>query len=284
MPLKAIYDKQEDIPEQFRELYTERNGKWELTQVEGIKTQADIDRVQEALNKERNDHRDVKDKLKVWGDMDHEQIVKDLDELDDLRAKIEAGAGDKFDEDKFNEAVEKRANAMVKTATAPLERDLEKISAERDELKLSNEDYAKKETTRTITDAMRKAASGSKVVESAMDDILMYGERIFEITEDGAVVTRDNVGVTPGIAPDIWLSEMQDKRPHWWPASQGGGAGGGKGGNAFSNNPFSNEHWSLTEQGKLLKEDRPRAERMAQAAGTTIGGPRPAPRQQQQSA
>jgi hypothetical protein len=113
-----------------------------------------------------------------------------------------------------------------------------------------------------------------------MDDVLMLGERVFEVTDDGAVVTRDGVGVTPGIAADIWLSEMQDKRPHWWPASTGGGANGGSGNNNFAKNPFSREHWNLTEQGQAIRTDRAKADRMAQAAGTKIGAglPPAAPR------
>ena len=34
----------------------------------------------------------------------------------------------------------------------------------------------------------------------------------------------------------------------------------------------------MTEQGKLLKEDRPKAEQLARIAGTKIGGGRPAPK------
>lgn len=280
MALKAIYDSKEDIPEQFQELYTERDGKFELTGIEGIKTQADVDRVQEALRKEKNDHKDTKDKLKTFEEVDLEQVKKDQDELTELRAKIEAGAGEGFDQEKFDEAVDKLANARVATAKAPLEKDLEKVTKERDELKDQNDQYAHKETVRTITDAVRRAAGESKVIDSAMDDIIMLGERVFEITEDGKVVTRDEVGVTPGIAPDIWLAEMQDKRPHWWPMSQGGGGKGGNGAGGFANNPWSHEHWNMTAQGKMVREDRDKADRMAQAAGTKVGGTRPAPRTQ----
>ena len=49
--LKTIYDNEADIPEGFAALYTEKNGKWELTGVQGVKTQLDVDRVQEALRK-----------------------------------------------------------------------------------------------------------------------------------------------------------------------------------------------------------------------------------------
>lgn len=38
------------------------------------------------------------------------------------------------------------------------------------------------------------------------------------------------------------------------------------------NNPFTKEHFNLTEQGKLLREHPKQARALAQAAGITIGG------------
>ena len=102
----------------------------------------------------------------------------------------------------------------------------------------------------------------------------MLGERVFEVREDdGAVVTRDNVGVTPGIKATDWLAEIQPTRAHWWAQSSGGGAGGGGGnGGSFGKNPWSKDNWSLTEQGKVATEKgMETAERMAKAVGSTIG-------------
>ena len=90
--LKTIYDKQEEIPEGFGELYAERNGKFELTAVEGVKTQADIDRVQTALVKERADHKAVKDKLVAFGDVDPATLPVMQEELAEAKAKLEAVA------------------------------------------------------------------------------------------------------------------------------------------------------------------------------------------------
>jgi len=276
--LNANYDAQDDIPEAYRELFTEKDGKWELTGIDGIKTQADITRIQEGLNKERKDHKETKGKLKAFDNVDLEQNKKDGEELIELRTKIEAGAGGEFDQEKFDEAVEKLATARAATASAPLKRDLDTMTTERDELKTANADYAVKNTNRIISDAVRKAAITIKVIDTAVEDVLLLGERIFEVAEDGSVITKDAVGVTPGIAPDIWLAEMQEKRPHWWPASQGGGAGGSGDGGGFDKNPWSLEHWNLTLQGAAVKADRGKADRMAVSAGTTVGGLKPLPK------
>lgn len=278
MALKTVYDDEADVPEQYRDLFTETEGKWNLTGIEGLKTQVDIDKLNEANRKERKDHKDTKEKLKEFEGVDLEAIAATQTELDETKAKLEAGAGEEFDQEKFDAAVDKLATSRAATQSAPLQRDLDKMTAERDTLLGENDGFKTQNTARTITDAVRKASVVSKVIDTAMDDVLMLSERVFQVEEDGTVLTRDEVGVTPGIAPDIWLSEMQEKRPHWWPASTGGGANGSGEGSGFTNNPWSAEHWNMTEQGKLVVGDRNRAERMAKAAGNSIGGLKPVPK------
>ncbi len=275
MALNILYETQEEIPEAHRELFTEKDGKWELTGITGIKTQDDIDRIQTGLTKERAEHKETKAKLVAFKDVDLEQATKDQVELTELRAKVEAGAGGTFDQEKFDEAVDKLATARAATAAAPLTASLDAMTKERDTLTTENGEFKTDRTNRIISDAVRSAATGVKIIDTAVDDVLLLGEQIFEVNDDGAVLTRDNVGVTPGIAPDIWLSEMQDKRPHWWPVSTGGGAGGSGSGGGFAENPWSPEHWNMTAQGAAVKADRAKADRMAVAAGTTVGGIRP---------
>lgn len=274
MALKAIHESLDEISEPFRELYSERDGKFELTGIEGIKTDADVARVQEALNKERTDHKTAKTSLQVWGDLKHDQVLKDQDELVELRARVETLKSGK--EDPEAEAKrEKEIEARVATKTAPLTRDLEKIQAEQVVSLEAITAYENKDRIRTINDAVRLAAVESKVIGHAMEDVTMLAERVFEVGDEGQVVTRDNVGVTPGIAPDIWLTEMQEKRPHWWPTAQGGGANGGSAGGGFADNPWSSEHWNLTAQGQAVRTDASKAERMAKAVGSKVGAVHP---------
>ena len=115
-----------------------------------------------------------------------------------------------------------------------------------------------------------------KVVDTAIEDVTLLAERIFTIDETGKVVAKDNVGCTPGISPEVWLNEMQQKRPHWWGPSAGGGAGGNRGGGSFTSNPWSAEGWNMTQQGQIYNENPAKAEQMARSAGTSIGGQRPA--------
>lgn len=275
MMLKALYEKQDDVPEQYAELFSERNGKFELTGIEGVKTTADVDRLKDALSKERKERKEANEKLEGFEHIDLEQITKDKEELDETKIRLVAAlkSGDGIDD----EQLAKLVDAKVATQMAPVTREMDKLKKTNGEQSDLITGFETQNTHRTISDSVRKAASVSKIIETARDDVIMLAERVFEITEDGAVITKENNGVTPGVAPDVWLNEMQEKRPHWWPASQGGGAGGGSGG-GFAKNPFSEAHWNMTAQGAAVREDRAKADRMAIAAGTTVGGPKPLPR------
>jgi len=44
----------------------------------------------------------------------------------------------------------------------------------------------------------------------------------------------------------------------------------------MADNPFTHDNWNLTKQGAIVKEHgTAKAEQMAKAAGTTVGGPQP---------
>ena len=278
MVLKTTYDSKDDIPEAHLELFTERSGKWELTGVEGIKTVADIDRMAVGLTKEREAHKKTKEKLEAFGELDPLQAQKDTDAIVELKTKLEAAEAAAGDGKPDEAVIDKLVEARVATVVKPLQRDLEKAN----KLNVENGDtitaFQLKDTNRSITDAVRKAAIESKMVPSAIEDALMLSERQFELTEDGSVLTRDNVGVTPGIDATVWVTEMQEKRAHWWPTSQGGGAGGGSGnGGGMGDNPFSFKSWNMTKQGESVRSNPEQAARLAQSAGTTVGGPKPQP-------
>ena len=201
MALKVQHDTVDEIDEAFRPLYTERDGKFHLTGVEGIKTQADIDRLQGALTKERNDHKSVKDRYAPFADLDPADILAKLDKYPEL----EAAAEGKLDEDKIKEIAESR----VRTQVAPVERARDAALKERDTVVAERDELKNQLRSRDIKDAVLAAALKSKIVETAVDDVLMLADRVFEVGEDGSVTVKDGVGATPGITAEAWLTEMQ---------------------------------------------------------------------------
>ena len=278
--LKTIYEKQEDIPEGFNELFTEKNGKFELTAVEGVKTQADIDRVNAALVKERNDHKVVREKLQQFGEVDPATLPVLQEELAEAKAKLEALSAEGNDQ---TLKVQAQIDAAVNRAVGPITREKESLARQVDAAKKAvaekelevgklQADIASEHTRLAIRDA----AIAAKVLPTAIDDAVLVGESMFE-TVDGKLLTKGDKGITPGLSPKEWAKEMEEKRPHWFPTSVGGGAQGGKGGgSSVKDNPFSAEGWSVTKQGQLYKENPEKAAQLAERAGVKIGAVRPA--------
>jgi hypothetical protein len=279
MKLQPFYATAEEIPEGYAELYTERNGRFELTGVEGIKTQGDVDRVTESLRKERLDHKATKDKIAAFGDLDPTEVHEKLENFDSVNEQLEAlkssGVG-KLDEEKLEPIIQ----ARIKQAIGPLDRNvasLQKQLGAKDQLIAAKEgevnNLKNTITTGTVERTLREAAVESKVIAPAISDVVLNGTRIFELTDEGKVITRDVPGVTPGLTPKEWLKDKQESSPHWWPASIGGGAKGGAGGtNTGANNPWSKEGWNLTAQGAYLKANgEAKAAELAARVGSKLG-------------
>jgi len=276
MPIELRYDNEDALPEAFRnetifaELFTRNeDGSISMTGVTGMKTQKDVDSVSEALRKERNDHKITKDRLKPWGELNAEETLTQLDRIREL----EAAAGGKLDDDAINKIVDGR----LAQKTGPLDRQIKTIGEERDALTQENAGLKNSIITRDRNDSVRAEATKVKSHATAVPDIEGAASVMLEQNEEGKWIAKSGIeGITPGLGIDGWLRDMQKLRPHWWPESEGGGARGGNGGTGFNGaNPWSAKNWNLTEQGKVFNDSADLAGRLAKAAGTSLGGPRP---------
>lgn len=282
--LKVIYDTKEEIPEGYEALYTEKNGKWELTGVVGVKTQGDVDRVSEALRKEKVEHKTAKDALKAFEGIVPEEHLKLITELEETKATLEAVKKDgTIDETKLDPIIQ----ARVKQALGPIERNT--ISLQK-QLEVQKTAFAAKEAeaaelqrtivTGNVERAIRDAAVQAKLLPTAIVDAVMRGSRQFELTDDGRIISKDGFGITPGLTPAEWFKDEVDRSPHWWPVSVGGGSEGsgkgGQGGYRGSNNPWSKDGWSITKQGQLVKAlGDEKASAIAALVGCKIGDTKP---------
>lgn len=274
MALKPTYESLDDVPEHFHELYTQRGDRYEFTGVEGIQTIENVRRLEEGIRKEREETRKAKEAARVWEGLDFEDVRSKLDRFPEL----EAAASGKLDDDKIDEIVNRRVEGTLRTKLSPLERQLKKAEEEKAALAEENQKFATADRRRRMQDKLRKALTEAKALPEAMDDAFLLGENLLEELEGGEFVIRDGApGFTPGLDVTGLVAELQEKRRHWWPESVSGGArGSGPGGSGGGKNPWSADHWNLTEQGRLMREHgRERCEQLARAAGTTIGGSRP---------
>ena len=271
-PLELQYDSMTAVPEAFRSLFTEKDGKAVLTGINGIKTQSDINNLQEALRKERNDHAAAKAALNPWNSLGKkpEEIAAELDRI----AELEAAAQGKIDD----KAIEKMVEARLGQKVGPLDRQLKDTMTNLEAVTRERDTFRDQLFRRDMTDVVRSIATEMKVVPTAMADVELFAQFALERQEDGTFITKSGIpGVTPGLDAKGLLKEMQKARPHWWPASAGGGAGGGIGGINGDKNPWSAQHWNLTEQGKIIREHGlSKGEELAKLAGSFVGATKPA--------
>jgi hypothetical protein len=273
-PLELSYEKQEEIPQGFEALYTERGGKWQLTKVNGIQTTENITRLETAIAKERKDHKELKEKYSKFSGLDPDEVITKLDEYDELKLRVDSGKDGKLDEDKLQQLVEQR----LQREKAPLQRELDKLKTELQEKDGKVTELSSSIRNGTIENELRKQAEKAKVHGSAIEDIVLLGKGIFDIDESGRLFTKEGAkGFTPGLEPDVWLSDMKEQRPHWWPQSQGGGAYGSKNPAGMADNPWSKAGWNKTAQGQVYKnQGAEKAGQMAKAAGVDIFAAQPA--------
>ncbi len=271
MALKSVYgaDEWDDCPEAHKELFTEVNGQWELTGIDGVKSDADMVRLKKSLQDERKAHKATTADLGKWSAFDLEDVQSKLDGWEEMEAR----AGGNLDDDKIADLVAKRIKAQL----APIER-------ERDAMKESSATFEaenlglKSKITRGKRDAaVRKACEKAATLTGAIDDAIMYGAAMLDEDDDGNFTVKEGFDVTEGANVTGWLEEMRIKlgKDHWWEGSEGGRAKGGAQGGGFAQNPFHRDHWNLTRQAEAVRADPARAEQMAKAAGVQVGAVRP---------
>lgn len=266
MKLQSTIDDINSVDEPFREMYVLRDGKYHFDGVDGIKTQADIDRLQSSLSKEREAHKQIRERFAPISDKDPGEILTILDRVPELEAAAQASN----DPEKIQTLVDAKLNAIK----APLERELTTAKKSKDELEAQLQQLTQEKLSRAIHDNVITEVRKAKIPVEVDEDILLNADRIFEVI-DGKVQTKDGVGVTPGMDPAAWLAEVLPRKPHWRGPSFGGGARGSQGGGSYGVNPWSAKDWNKTEQGRIYREDKEKAEQMAKSAGTSLAGSRP---------
>lgn len=271
--LKATYDKAEDIPTEYKDLFQQKGEKWAID-LDGNPTDANVARLEHAIKKERDENQKLREDAKLHPKTPDE-VQALIEELEAAKVQLESGGG-KPDQEQINKLVE----AQLRTKVGPLERKLAQVTKERDEEKGQTGKLTSQITMGKIELAIRAAAEKAKVVPSAIPDVVMRGQMNFELIEvDGKtkVVTKDGLGITPGLEPDGYISEIAPVYPHYWPGNQGAGANGS--GSSFGiteKNPWLKVNWNMTEQGQILKQYGPdKTGQLAKAAGSFVGATSP---------
>jgi hypothetical protein len=265
MALKYQIESIEDLPEPVREHYREEGGKWFLD-AEGLKPQADLDRVTNALTAERKEKKEYKDKAAVWETRftgkTPDEIFAQLDRIPLLEAESQG----KVDAKRLQEITE----TTVKQRMAPLEHENVRLKQELTEHLQQIAEFKANDRRRTLHDAVRSIAVKEGFHETAYANgegtLMLLAERNFTIDDAGDVIVAEGSKLlTPGLRLREALVEVKNIYPYLVKGSMGGGAAGSNGANGSTNNPFKQNN--KTVRGQFMKENPDKWQKLMKDAG-----------------
>lgn len=267
--LKRICDVLDGIPEAFKPLYEEKNGKFHLVNIDDHDDFAKVKDLRTEAASARVKNNELRGRLEAFKDLEPDAVRQALLELDSTKAELAAG-GSK-DKAKFDEAVA----ARLKTELAPLQNKFDLLTKEKTTLAEAVVKFEGENKLRLVDDAMRGACKEMKVAASAVDgkwpDALHWARANAVIGEDGKITDK-----TTGLALKDALRAMQDagEQPHWFGTSAGGGALGSGDLTVKTNaNPWDAGSWNVSKQMLIESSDPQRAAALAHAGGVELGAP-----------
>lgn len=247
--IPVIVDSLDSVDESIRGIYAETtDGKFQIRA--DIAFQSDFENTRNALQKERENFKEANKKLK--------DLQNQLDAYDGLDATAVKGMRVELDNLKNNE----NDINKIKSSKAELEIKFKELQTQANELIKINEVYQREKKTNALREKARQALHQNGMPDYAIDEGLMYAERMLEVTDDGAIrVRQDNSfnSVFPeGVTVETWAGVMKKNKPHLFGGSVGGGAGGS------SSESASFEDWTntgvngginITRLAQAIKED-----------------------------
>lgn len=247
--LPVTVDSLDSVDENLRGIYAETtDGKYQIRA--DIAFQSDFERVRDTLTKERTSNKELTSKVK--------DLQSRLDAYDGLDATAVKGMRVELDNLKNNESDVNK----IKSSKAELEIKFKELTTKFDELSKINETYLREKKTNTLREKARQALHQNGMPDYAIDDGLMYAERMLEMADDGSVrVKHDNNlnSIYPeGVTVETWAGIIKKNKPHLFGGSIGGGAGGSGSESAIFEdwtNTGMNGGINLTKLAKAIRED-----------------------------
>lgn len=239
---ELMFDTVEAVPEAFRSIAAEKDGKFAINVVP--KTELDEFRNRNIeVSKDRDTKASILGRLQTEAGFDPEKADEFLTSYKDLRTiKQQVDDGKLVADSSLEEAISSRTGQM-KTQydhqINELSNKVKNLGGENENLKGQiNQGIV----DRNIMDAVNDPNSGA--LPNATRAILREAYDLFSVDEHGELVAKDRRGNilygTDGatsLTPKEWLKNLEESSPFFFKSSQGGGAGGGGGGNGGTLTP-----------------------------------------------
>jgi hypothetical protein len=249
MALKTTYENAQDIPEGMETLYTESEGTFNLTGVDGLVDKGRLDEFRDNNIQLRKDMETSEAASRSAMERFEEQSVA-MKALEEKFSEVNLEEwnslqnGKKAVEDKAQALADKKLiesgdvdtliNQRVEEVLAVKTREFETMKSEYEskvsglETHLTN--YDGRLATLLVDNEITRFATEHGVRTSALEDVLYRGRGLFRV-EEGQAVALDNSGrkvyaddaVTP-LTISGWLGGLSDTAPHLFEASTGAGS------------------------------------------------------------
>lgn len=274
--LKTVLPNLDDLDESMHEFYVEKDGKFVLD-LEGVDVHPDVVALKNALDRQKSDRRTMatdlaalKEKIaKVPEDFDADAYQTAMHELEELRNNKNTKTDDKERADLVaaRKTLEQKISGLEKSHAEAIKKKDENIKKRDGKIHQLLIDEG-------LTKALIESGVGSQYLKAAK---ALLKNDCTVIEEDGdyrAIVESDMGQLDISKYVSDWVAS-DDGKPFVPPAKGGDADNKGKPTNRKigEKNPWTKEHYNLTEQGRVMREDRSKAEKFAKEAGATLPPP-----------
>lgn len=220
---------------------------------------SEIDRLKSHNAKILDEKKKIQSQLKKFDGLD-------ADKIKDMMKTIESSEETKLiAEGKFTEVLSKHTERM----RLDFDQKLNDLAQDKEESDKQRKKYQDQYNNLIVNTEIRRQAEKAGVIPAAIDDVIARSNGMFSLDENGNIESRDSEGnlrtvKKKAMDPALFIEQLKESAPHFWPASKGVGATGGSGnGVDTSKNPFMpGKGYNLTEQGRLMNQDPEKAARL----------------------
>lgn len=257
--LKSVYDAKADIPTEYFGLFTEKDGKFYLDQVEDMEPKARVDEFRNNNIELSRQLDDLKAKFKDIDPTLARELIAKKSDLDDQKIVKKEGV---------DALVEQKTRALKdahQTKVTELEGTIGKLNKQLERVTVEQAAVAE-----CLKLGALKPGAAEFIVNAALGTFRVENGETVAYDKDGQT-KRYNKEAKPFNMQDF-AKEALEKYDYLWVGNKGGGGsggGGGKGGGGAYDgpNPFDDKTANYAEQARLIREQPDEARRLHRAAG-----------------
>ena len=262
MPLKAIFETQDDIPEELREHYEEaKGGKWVLS-LDGLDDHPKVRGVVTA-NRENVTKRD---QYKARVAELEEKLAGYPEEFDPVQYETLKAAAEGKEPPKTDEQVAQLRKQLEAQHAAQMARKDQELAKAQEQLAAKQKRLEKRTIDDDLTRSLVENGCNPKLMAAAKALLIESGAiRMIEEDDDVRAMVETEMGTVP--AAEYVKTWLGGEGSPFVIQPVGGDAAGNNRGGVREPNPFARPTWNKTHQSQMIRTDRAKAERLAKTAG-----------------